>query len=453
MTKLVKATASLTAATSVLLMGFSSIKISTRNAEALDASLQSVLRPLSQADRIEFMEAVFRVTGYKKCITEGDYRWTTLYKTPEECAELWTTYNQARAEMYISDRRMDTKKEFVRTSFIGGSTRHGHSAARSYVIFIDEYGQYLDGMIAKDIVSQSRDIKSRGLVTKRTELLGDLETEIPTLEAQLAMYERNLGKIPMVANKNSIAKAVENCQKRIAATKYKLSDKYALRDQTPRPKEERHWGVTGNDCRYVDSRRGGKSRRVALSEDVDIGLKAPVKSAMPSPTLGILGGAGSPTVAPPPPPVAVIPQNGVHFEDAIFDKSVKLVTVTKMRNFKLKASRSSPQFSADFDFAYTGQLDKPIDRANIQIMAFPKSGGDPIMFSATLPKGGKALSAKGQTLFASARSHPNASTRASDYQIGAVVTRVRYTDNTRDVLVPDMEQFKIWMRSQAKVNR
>jgi len=398
---------------------------------------------------MEFMEAVFRTALYKKCITEGHKTWFNNYQTPDECAEFYSNYPNKRALTYISDRRMDTKKEYIVTNGFG-SRREGHSAAQSYVIFIDEFGVYLDGITAHEIVDYSNEVKTRGLGLRRTELLGELETQIPNLEAQLAMFERNLVKIPMVADKSAIAKETQDCEKAILEARYELKVKYALRDQQPAPPEERHWSVNGNACRIVSSRRS-KGRRAALSDDIFIGTdRQPVRS-QPSPTGGVLGGLSTSPSAPEP-KAAPIPKNGVHPEDAIFAKSVALVTVTKMRNLRLKKSRTSPQFSAEFDFSFTGQLDKPVNRANLQILAFPKAGGDPIMFSATLPKGGRAMSAKRVKLFANARNHPGASTRPGDYRVGAVVTRVRYTDGTKDILVPDLDQFKIWMKQQALID-
>jgi len=134
---------------------FSNTKINARNFESLHASLQSILKPLSQAERIEFMEAFFDYAQYSECKQSGTIRGYKV-KPPKTCVS-HIGWSKQRAIKYISDGRMDNKNQYATHGIFGGAN-HGHSAKQSYVIFINNHGARVDGKSANFILNKMRSL-------------------------------------------------------------------------------------------------------------------------------------------------------------------------------------------------------------------------------------------------------------------------------------------------------
>jgi|GEM_PF-5467034 len=147
--------------------------INTKDAESLFQSLDAMVGPLGQKDQLAFMEAFFKVAYLDRCDSVGKFSENqgNLFggrMSFTECLSSTrnTTGAYVRAEAYVADKRMDANRAYVASDAFGSWTG-GRTQRESYVRFITDYGDVMDGKSADYIFQRNKDIMSRKAVSFR----------------------------------------------------------------------------------------------------------------------------------------------------------------------------------------------------------------------------------------------------------------------------------------------
>lgn len=152
----------------LLLMGFTNLKVNSRNAESLDASLQLMLKPLSQEQRIELMESLFLYVYAEKNNFDG-----AIHGYENSASQ--------SAVAYVADRRMNSRIKKVN----GWGDVSGMTRQESFVYFITEYGVYVNGKSGTEILALAE--KSRTRLNQRAG-----ESRVAWATTQIEEIEFNL---------------------------------------------------------------------------------------------------------------------------------------------------------------------------------------------------------------------------------------------------------------------
>jgi len=147
--------------------------VNTRDADSLYQSLDAMVGPLGQKEKLAFMEAFFRVALLERCDIVGQFGTSGNSITGgrnsfRSCVSSARTsvWSHGPAEAYVADKRMDDNPAYVASnafgSWTGGETQRG-----SYVNFINLYGDVMDGKSADYIFQRNRDIMNGTAVSFR----------------------------------------------------------------------------------------------------------------------------------------------------------------------------------------------------------------------------------------------------------------------------------------------
>ena len=147
--------------------------INTHDADTLYASIEEMVGGLGQREQLAFMEAFFRVAYFDRCDIVGE--WGTLGNSINggrrrytDCLSTVRTsrWSPGAAETFVSERRMDNDRAYVASNAFGSWTG-GHPQRESYVNFILEYGDVIEGTSAYYIFQRNKDIMNATAVSLR----------------------------------------------------------------------------------------------------------------------------------------------------------------------------------------------------------------------------------------------------------------------------------------------
>lgn len=136
------------------LISNASFIIDASTAPSLDASLQNMLKPLSPREQLEVMTDFFSYVEVESCLHKGgignEIFFTKVSK--KGCYKRFHhSLSKPKAQMYIAERRMDTKTAYTATSLLGGTRKGGRTRSESFIYFIKHYGKYVDGLNAQQL--------------------------------------------------------------------------------------------------------------------------------------------------------------------------------------------------------------------------------------------------------------------------------------------------------------
>jgi len=147
--------------------------IDTRNADSLYQSLDAMVGNLNQKNQLAFMEAFFRVALLERCDVHGKFgekgnAFTGGRRSFRSCklSAKNSVWAEGPAKAYAADKRLDDNPAYVASngfgSWTGGETQRG-----SYVKFITDYGDVMDGKSADYIFQRNKDIMNGTVVSFR----------------------------------------------------------------------------------------------------------------------------------------------------------------------------------------------------------------------------------------------------------------------------------------------
>ena len=220
----------------------STLVFDASTAPSLDVSLQSLLKPLAPRDQLQVMKELFAYVEVARCL---DVQTGPGAKNPvseRRCfARFGPDYNEEKAQMYIADRRMDSKTPYATTSLLGGTRKHGRTRTESFIHFIKLYGPYLDGLSVKDYSAKVESYRVAANIA-HTNMSNE---KVRHLKSNVAQWQKNMAVMPSYAGSPAILKQSRaECQSWIEVTNEEIAAIEAGREFTaPRsrtPNRGRH---------------------------------------------------------------------------------------------------------------------------------------------------------------------------------------------------------------------
>ncbi len=414
----------------ILLMAFTNSKVSSRNGESLDASLQAMLKPLSQKERVELMEAFFMVAY-------GNH--------PDTKLENLERAVKAPAKVYITSRRMDTDYKLVRSGYLFGNGVHGKNASESFFSFIEDYGDYVDGKSGHIILREGRAMRTKAVGTAEKTQSDKYAKSIAEVEANLAKWRplaqahrRNLkrflieyGTIGNMGGKTG-GTPMTKCDVAIAQGSIHLARlKKLAAKQTPGTKDKLNIYVSGDqNCAAPDPqlmKMGGMAMAF-------MSYYAPAGSPYPA-AVASVGGADT-----------VIDMGAVKKASSKrFAKALGYIRIAEITKFKVTVYTSalSPVVKLDARVKIHNTANKPIKRVLYKIIMTPKNKPDVAIsingrapaWNERGPFEGALITSKGAAFNGTFPYRDNVSENESDYIFTPYVKSIKYVDGTSEVFV------------------
>jgi len=438
----------------LFLAAFTNLKVNARNTESLDASLQAMLKPLSQKERTELMEALFLV-AYVSAGETGSNFWGS--NTPEGKIKHQDYTVNKSAKVYISDRRMDDNVK--RTN--GWGDVKGRTRQESLYRFIDLYGEYVDGKSGHKLIKEARTIRARRGVNAAVADSAFMVKEIAGVQKNIRIWEAEATSIRDLVKphtypvpKGSGNFVVTKCDAKIASAKLYLRALQA-------------GGVTQDNISksrggYRSSRPENTCNGKAIKEAATRTFGRPLPSSQTrerrmssfqynyvrfiKPGNSIFSVIGN--VQPPPAP----PDNTERLNNAL-----DLIRLVETKNFKVMHTSTGDIISADVRVKIHNLQGKDIRRILYVVAIAPKAQRDALVaFDARAPSWKERAPLKGDLISSSGlikNSAPKNVTlpeRQSDYVFTPYVKSIKYMDGTSEVFVKRFSEIKPLVIAKTK---
>ncbi len=198
----------------------STMVIDASTAPSLDTSLQAMIKPLPPKKQLQVVRDFFAYTTVSRCLDKEEPAFVEM--SEEKCLFLFgSIINKNKAQMYIAERRMDTKTAYTTTSLAGGTWKHGRTRSESFIYFINRYGKYIDGVSVRDLSTRIENYRLRHALT-----IKDNKSERAMfLRDKVKLWQGNMTHMPRWAKSTAIlAQGQKECQMIISATISEITD-------------------------------------------------------------------------------------------------------------------------------------------------------------------------------------------------------------------------------------
>ncbi|MEE9346558.1 MAG: hypothetical protein V3U82_00080 [Robiginitomaculum sp.] len=417
----------------IMLMGFSDAKVSSRNAENLDASLQVLLKPLSQKERVELMESFFLVAY-------GNH--------PDVEMETLERAVKGPAKVYITSRRMDTDYKLVYSGYLFGNGVHGNNTAESFFAFIEDFGDYVDGKSGHEILREGRALREKS-GKKATQVFDDETAKlIAEVEANLEKWNRTAPQFRAAMKSYLMKLGTRPGAKGIPMTQCDVSiaqgilhlDRLRTRGDTNRAP------AVSKTNDYVRGDRHCAARNLDMVKMMPAAaamftVYVPENSPLPAALSGSVSGADA--------SVDMAAVSNAQTDRAA--KALGYIRIVEYKKFKITTHRSSAIVKMGARVKIHNLSGKPVKRVHYGIAIAPKSDPTAVItltgkapsWNEDGPLTGVLFSSTNTLLAKTIPAREGMSSNKDDYIFTPYVTLIQYVDGTMESFVPIAEMEKI----------